>query len=327
MRAWKFHDFGDIKKVMTLENVPEPEPDDGEVLIKLERAALNPADKLLVEGNYPGAGKPPLSVGRDGAGVVARSKSDRFREGDEVAVLRSGLGVVRNGTLAEFVSVPAESVAPKPAGWSFDEAAAAPLVHLTAWRALVIHGDLQRGQNVLVTGASGGVGIAAVQQAKLLGANVVALSRSEEKRNRLIDLGAGFAFDPSAENLEDQVRQALDGRGVDLVVENLAGKYLQTSINLCEPRGRIGVIGLLGGRKAELFLGPLLFREIRIEGVAVGAFEPEETQLAWRDILDHLDLGNTRPVVDRVFPMAEVQEAFDLLAGDHMGKIVIDVTA
>lgn len=326
MRAWKFHEFGDIKK-MSLDDAPIPEPGEGEVLIKLERAALNPADRLLVEGVYPGAGTPPLSVGRDGAGTVTKSRDDTFREGDDVLVLRSGVGIVRDGTLAEFVTAPAESVAHKPKDWSFDEAAAAPLVHLTAYRALVWHGAINEGMRVLVTGATGGVGIAAVQQAQLYGATVIAMSRSEQKRRRLKELGADIVVDSNADDLEGAVRDALDGAGVNIVVENLAGDFLQTSVNLCEPRGRIGVIGLLGGRKSELFLGGLLFKEVRIEGVAVGAFTPEETQVVWQAIVHQLGSGGVRPLVDKVFPMGQVLDAFDHLAGDHMGKIVIDVTA
>lgn len=325
MKAWKFNEFGDIKN-LHLQDVSVPEPGDGEVLIKLECAALNPADRLLVEGIYPGAGTPPLSVGRDGGGIVEKTCSGLFECGDEVIVLRSGIGIVRDGTLAEYVVVPEESVARKPEGWSLEEAAAGVLVHLTAWRCLVHHGELQRGQTVLVTGATGGVGTAAIQQAKFIGARVVAMSRNEEKRQRLKDLGADIVVDSSRDDLEDQVREALDGEGVHVVVENLGGKFLQTSVNLCGQGGRIGVIGLLGGPTSEVFLGSILFKEVRIEGVAVGAFTPRETQDTWREIVNSLDLAGVRPLIDRSFPMDEVQEAFQHLRGDHMGKVLIDIT-
>ena len=181
MRAWKFDQFGALENLRLGES-PVPTPGPGEALVKLEFAALNPADYFLIMGQYPRPGKPPFSVGRDGCGVIEASTSGAFEKGDRVVMLRSDIGVTRDGTLAEYVAVPEESLAPCPENWTPEEAAAAPLVHLTAWRALVIQGEVDATKTVMVTGASGGVGTAAVQQAKALGARVVALSRSAAKR-------------------------------------------------------------------------------------------------------------------------------------------------
>ena len=218
MRAWRFHEFGDIANY-TLEEVPDANPGDGEVLIKLRYASLNPADRLLIEGNYPGAGDLPLTVGRDGSGAVEKAaEGSRFKAGDEVLVLRSEIGITRQGTLSECVAAPESVVAHLPKGWSLQEGAAAPLVYLTAWKALVIQGGLRKGQSVLVTGASGGVGIASIQLAQALGAKVIALSRSEEKRSQLKELGADTALDDGAPDLSDKVRAALNGKGPDLII-------------------------------------------------------------------------------------------------------------
>ena len=179
---------------------------------------------------------------------------------------------------------------------------------------------------MLVTGASGGVGVAAVQLAKILGAKVVALSRSEEKRNELKQLGADAAVDSSADDLEDQVQAALGG-GVDLTVENLAGPYIQKSINMANLNGRIMVIGLLAGPAAELQLGLVLFKQVRVEGVHVGKFSPPEAADAWRQVVDTLDKAGAKPLIDTVFPMGEVQEAFARLAGGHLGKVLVNVGA
>ncbi|MCH7910905.1 MAG: zinc-binding dehydrogenase, partial [Candidatus Hydrogenedentes bacterium] len=231
MRAWRFSEFGDIKNFQLGEH-PGPDLENGDLLVKLNFAALNPADRLLVEGRYPGAGELPLTVGRDGSGTIEDAKErDRFAKGDTVIVLRSEVGITRQGTLAEYVAVPERYLAPLPEGWTMEEGAAGPLVYLTAWKALMIQGGVQAGEDVLVTGASGGVGVAAIQLAKALGARVVALSRDEEKRQKLLALGADVVLDSSAADLEDQIRDASDG-GVDLIVENLSGPFIQTGINV-----------------------------------------------------------------------------------------------
>ena len=327
MRAWRFHDFGDIANY-GIEDVAEPEPGDGEVLIRLRYASLNPADRLLIEGKYPGAGDLPLTVGRDGSGTVEKSgEGSRFKAGDEVIVLRSEIGITRQGTLAEFVAAPESVVAHLPKGWTMEEGAAAPLVYLTAWKALVVQGGLRKGQSVLVTGASGGVGIASVQLAKALGAKVIALSRSEEKRRRLEELGADAALDDGASDLSQKVRAALGGKGPDVVIENLGGARLDQHIGIANLNARVMVIGLLAGRISEINLGQVLFKQVRIEGLHVGKLVPTQAQDAWRRIVDTLGAAGARPIVDKIFPMGQVQEAFEHLAGEHMGKVLVEVAS
>ena len=325
MRAWRFHEFGDIANY-TLEEVPDATPGDGEALIKIRYASLNPADRLLIEGNYPGAGDLPLTVGRDGSGTVEKvAEGSRFKVGDEVIVLRSEIGITRQGTLSEFVAAPESVVAHLPKGWSLQEGAAAPLVYLTAWKALVIQGGLRKGQSVLVTGASGGVGIASIQLAKALGAKVVALSRSEAKRSRLMELGADAVLDDGAPDLPDKVRAALDGKGPDLIIENLGGARLDQHIGLANINAHIMVIGLLAGRMSEINMGQVLFKQVRIEGVHVGKLVPTQAQDGWRRIVETLGTTGARPVIDTVFPMEQVQEAFAHLAGGHLGKVLVEV--
>jgi NADPH2:quinone reductase len=325
VRAWRFHEFGEIG-AYRLEDVPTPRPGPGEVLLRVRYAALNPADRLLIEGRYPGAGQLPLTVGRDGAGVVHEAQAGgRFRKGEAAVVLRSEIGVTRQGTLADFVVVPEDVLAPIPAGWSLQEAAAAPLVYLTAWKALVTQGGLKCGETVLVTGASGGVGIAAIQLAKALGARVIALSRDAAKRARLIALGADAALDDTAPDLAGQVGKASGGRGPDLVIEHLGGPRLAEHMAMASMNGRIMVIGLLAGRSVELDLGMLLFKQMRIEGVHVGKYAPAEAQDAWRRVVAAMDAAGARPVIDRIHPMEQVQEAFARLAGGHLGKVLVEV--
>lgn len=325
MKAWRFAEFGDIINFQ-LADYPDPEVSDGDILLRTKFAALNPADRLLVEGSYPGAGERPLTVGRDGSGIVEKAPAGcALQPGDGALILRSPVGITLQGTLAEYVAVPQEYVAPLPEGWTFEEGAAGSVVYLTAWKALVIQGGLKAGDTVLVTGASGGVGIASIQLAKALGARVVALSRDNAKHEQLKALGADLCLDSSLApaELESTIRESLDGGGVDIVIENIAGPTLQSSVNLCNLNGRIMVIGLLGGRKSEVTLGMLLFNQVRIEGVHVGKFSPEGARTAWTDLVT--TLGKGRPLIDKTFPFEQVQEAFAHLAGSHLGKVLVQV--
>lgn len=321
MRSWRFHEFGKIEN-LKIEEVPVPEPGPGEALVRLKYAALNPADKFLVMGQYPKPGKPPFSVGRDGAGVIEKS-AGRFKKGDAVIVLRSEIGITRDGTLAEYVVVPEESLAPLPRGWKPEEGAAGPLVCLTAWQALVDEGLMEPGKTVLVTGASGGVGTAAVMLAKALGGRVIALSRSEEKQKRLIELGADMTFNTDDPNIVKTVTEALDGGRADIVVENLAGPFLQKSINMTGRKGRICIMGLLAGISSNIVIGTMMFKRIHLVGIAVGDYTPPEAQERWAKIVEALNSRGQRPLVDKAFRFEEVHEAFNHLARGPMGKVVI----
>lgn len=327
MRAWRFHEFGNLAETHRLEDTPVPEPGPGEVRIRTRIAALNPADRLLVEGKYPGAGDLPLTVGRDGAGIVdARGDGVSLREGDAVVLLRSNVGITRNGTLAEYFVAPEDVLAKLPQDWSLEHGACG-LVYLTAWKALVTQGNYRQGETVLVTGASGGVGIAAVQLAAAMGARVVALSRDAAKRRKLHELGAQHAVDASANDLVKTVRDALGGGGFDIAVENLGGPYLEANVSLANLNGRIMVIGLLAGRKATPDLGALLFNQVRIEGVHVGKYSAAEARAAWDRVVEVLNKAGQRPVIDRIFPLESVPQAFDHIANNHFGKVLVDAGA
>jgi len=324
MRAWLFHEPGDIANLV-MEEVDLPMINQGEVLVELECAALNPADRYLVQGQYPRAGTPPFTPGRDGAGTVIEvGHNSKFRMGDKVVLLGGGLtGVSLPGTLAEYCPMPEAWLAPMPQGWEFEEAAAGSLTNLTAWRALVVCGGLKQGETVLVTGASGGVGVAAVFLAKALGANVIALSRSEEKRQKLIGLGADAAIDTDSPNLEREVRAAAGDTPLSLVVENLGGPYLEKCVRMVAPEGRIMVVGLLADLKATVTVGLLIHKNIRIEGLSVANYKPEEAQTAWKKIVELYQRSHHRPVISREFFFEDVQKAFAHLQEGPMGKVVV----
>ncbi len=326
MRAWRFHETGDIKNLV-LDTVPDPQPGPDESLIRVVAAALNPADRYLVQGQYPRAGRPPFTPGRDGAGIVVKpGSSGRFREGDQVCVLGGLTGISMPGLLAEYCAVPDAWLAPVPDGWTLEEAAAGPLTFLTAWRALRVRGGLEPGETVLITGASGGVGSAAVMLASGLGARVIALSRDAAKREALGALGADAVLDATAADLEKQVKAAAP-EGVRLVVENLGGDWLDRCLRMAAPHGRVMVVGLLAGLTAEVTIGLLIHKNLRVEGLSVSAYTPEEAQEAWTEITGLLDKTGRKPLIDRVFDFESVQAAFGRLAEGPLGKVVVRVGA
>ena len=191
MKAWLMDDFTGVEK-LRLSDAPEPSPGPAEAVLAVKYAALNPADRYLAERQYPAKPTLPHILGRDGLGVVAQTGAGvaAVRAGDVRAVLRGETGINRPGTFAERVAVPEQSLVEIPKNWSEEEAAGATLVYLTAYQALTMWGQLPANGVVLVTGASGGVGVASVQLAAAMGHTVVGLSRSAEKRGRVMELGA-----------------------------------------------------------------------------------------------------------------------------------------
>ncbi len=317
---------------LRLGEVPDPQPGPGQALLQMKFAALNPADAFLAEGMYPA--KPPLPhiLGRDGVGdVIAVGPGvGNVKVGDTAGILRCNAGVEVWGTLAEKAVIPAASLAPIPKGWSLEEAAGAPLVFLTAWQALTQWdppAPPPAGSVLLVTGGSGGVGVASVLLGKSMGLVVVALSRSPEKGEKLKQLGADFVFSPDTPNLRKAVSSALAPRKIDIVVDNVAGPAFNDLIAMLGYGGRISVVGRSGGAVPEFNTATLFFRRNRIGGVAVSDYTPDSAQTAWKEIVRRLDGLAKRPVSDGIFPFAEVKAAFARLAQGPMGKVLVRVAS
>ena len=330
MRAWLM-DSMDGVGALRFGEVADPQPDSGQVLLRVKIAALNPADAFLAQGLYPAHPPLPHILGRDGVGdVVAVGPGlSPIGVGETVGILRCDVGVGRWGTLAEKVVVPMDSVTRVPRGWSIEELAGAPLVYLTAWQALTQWNDPPApppaGGVLLVTGASGGVGVASVQLGKSMGLTVVALSRSEEKRATLKRLGADVVCDPADRNLVNDVKAAISPKRVDLVVDSVGGALLTRVIDLLGYGGRISVVGRSGGVVPEFNTASLLFRRIRMGGVSVGDSSAQATQAAWQEIVDRLDAMGQRPQVDSIVPFEEVRRGFKRLDEGPMGKVLVRV--
>ena len=316
---------------LRLADVPDPQPGPGQALLQMKFAALNPADAFLAQGMYPAKPQLPHILGRDGVGdVVAIGPGvDKVKVGDTVGILRCDAGVEVWGTLAEKAAIPAASLAPIPKGWLFEETAGAPLVFLTAWQALTQWSDPPAppasGSVLLVTGASGGVGVASVLLGKSMGLVVVGLSRSAEKGEKLKQLGADLVFSPDTPNLRKAISSALTPRKIDIVVDNVAGPAFNDLIAMLGYGGRISVVGRSGGTVPEFNTATLFFRRNRIGGVAVADYTPDSAQTAWKEIVRRLDGLGKRPVIDGIFPFADLKPAFGRLAQGPMGKVLVRV--
>jgi NADPH:quinone reductase len=326
MRAWLLDDLTGIGG-LRLAEMPDPIPRDGEVILRVHYASLNPADRYLAERQYPAKPALPHVLGRDGIGTVERLGPGvtLLRPGDRRVVLRSDVGVNRPGTFAERVAVPVDNLVEIPMGWSDLEAACAALVCLTAYQALTMWGSLPPNSLVLVTGASGGVGVAAVQLARAMGHSVVALSRNPEKSRRLRELGATATFDPENPNWRQSAKAAIAPLRVDLAVDNIGGKLLPEVIDLLGDLGKVSVVGRLAGPVPEFNTAALFFRRIRLGGVAVGAWTNAESRAAWREVLRLLSNAGARPLVDSVFLFKDLLKAFERLGRGPMGKVVLQV--
>jgi len=331
MRAWLMESYDGIER-LRLGEVSDPRPGPDDVLLDVRFAGLNPADAFLASGMYPAKPCLPHILGRDGVGEVAAVGTGvhDVRPGETVGILRCDVGIDVWGTLAEKVVVPAHSVARPPQDWSLEDVADAPLVFLTAWQALTQWSNPPAppppGSKVLVTGASGGVGGAAVLLGKSMNLTLVALSRSVDKRVRLQELGADFVFDPNEPNLAKVIAGAIAPNKLDLVIDSVGGPLFSQLVGLLNYGGRMSVVGRSGGPVPEFNTATLLFRRIRIGGVSVGDYSAEQAQAIWKEIVGRLDAIGRRPQIDSTVAFEKVKEGFTRLAQGPMGKVLVQVS-
>jgi zinc-binding alcohol dehydrogenase/oxidoreductase len=325
VKAVRIHEDGG-PEVLRYEDVADPEPDAGEVLIRLHAASLNHLDIWLRRG-LPSVPKPRI-LGADGAGVVAGVGEgvDGFGEGARV-VLNPGLddggrivGEHMDGTHAELIAIPADYVHALPDGISFEEAAAFPLVFVTAYRMLVTRAALRPGEWVLVWGVGSGVATASLSIAKALGANVVVTSTSDEKLARARELGADAAL-RTDEDVGAAVKELTEGRGVDLVVEHIGEATWKTSLQAVGRGGRITVCGATSGPNPPANLHRIFWKQLTVLGSTMGTRED------FRGVYELVTTGRVSPVVDRVFPLAEAAAAHEYLEnGRQFGKVVLQIS-
>jgi zinc-binding alcohol dehydrogenase/oxidoreductase len=324
VKAVRIHEDGG-REVLRYEEVDDPSPRPGEVLIRLHAASLNHLDVWVRQG-LPSVPKPRI-LGADGAGTVAAAGEGvgDFREGQPV-VLNPGLddgarivGEHMDGTHAELIALPADYVHPIPDGMSFEEAAAFPLVFATAYRMLVTKTALRENEWALLWGIGSGVATAALAIAKALGGRVVATSSSEEKLARARELGADVAVGTDADVVA-AVKEVTDGRGVDVVVEHVGEATWKTSLQAVRPGGRIAVCGATSGANPPANLHRIFWKQLTVYGSTMG------TRDDFRGAYDLVATGRARPIVDRVFPLAEAAAAHEHLeSGRQFGKVILAI--
>jgi NADPH:quinone reductase-like Zn-dependent oxidoreductase len=315
-------------EVLKLEELPDPEAGPGQVLIQVKAVALNHLD-LWVRRGWPALKLAfPHIPGADVAGRVERIGAgvEGVREGDEVLV-NPGISCCRSyallgehvsGGYAELVAVPAENVVPKPRNLAFEDAACIPVVFLTAWHALVDRAQLRPGETVLVHAGGSGVGSAAIQIAKLLGARVITTAGTAEKCRRALELGADEAIDYVGRDFLAEVKRITDRRGVDVVFEHVGKATWEKSVLALRNGGRLVTVGATTGWDPPTDLRHVFYRGLSILGSTMG---PKGELF---DIVKLVEEGKLRPILDRVLPLAEAARAQQLLEERaQFGKIVL----
>jgi putative PIG3 family NAD(P)H quinone oxidoreductase len=315
--------------VLEVREVPDPVPGRDEVLVRVRAAALNRADLLQRRGLYPAPpGSPPDIPGLEFAGEVVAC-------GEGVSTLQTGdrvMGIVAGGGQAEKLRLHERLCLKIPPATSFIEAAAIPEAFLTAYDALFLRGRLEPGESVLIHAAASGVGTAAAAIATMAGARVVALSRSADKRRRLQAMGLHRVLDPGDDGVGESIRMALGGEGVDVVLDLVGASTWALNVDVASLRGRIVLVGTMGGAKVEADLGALMRKRLSVIGTVLRSRPLEEkialVQAFSRTMLPLLATGRLKPVIDRVLPLDEAAAGHAAMeANENFGKIVLRVDA
>ncbi|MEL6828853.1 MAG: NADPH:quinone oxidoreductase family protein [Pseudomonadota bacterium] len=307
---------------VAVRDVEQPVPGPGEVLLRVKATSVNFPDILLCQGKYQLKLEPPFTPGMDLAGEIAAlgPDVDGWSVGDKVC------GGSRFGGFAEFISVPAAGLQPIPSNFSFEEAASYPAAYLTAYVALVRRGNLQPGETLLVHGASGGVGMAAVDVGKLLGATVIATGGSDAKLAKVKAYGADHVIN-TADGFRQTVKDLTGGRGADVIYDPVGGDVFDESVRCIAFNGRLLVIGFTSGRIATVPTNMPLIKGFSVVGVRAGEYGRqfpdrgvENVKAIWQLARD----GKTRPQVHATLPLEQTLDGFAMLQNrEVVGKVVI----
>lgn len=344
MKAVRIHQFGG-PEVLTYEDVPDPQPRKDEVLVRVRACSLNHLDVWVRKG-LPGV-KLPHILGSDVAGeivelgeYVAQFKTGELKVGQRVLVAPmhfcghcpkclaglqnecrefTVLGNAVDGGNCELIVVPAANIIPIPDALDFNQAASVPLVFVTAWHMLVNRAGVRPGQTVLVLGASSGVGIAAIQIAKLFHCRVITTAGDETKLEKAHALGADFGINHYQQKISEEVRKITNKAGVDIVVEHVGAATWDDSVKSLKSSGTLVTCGATTGPEVKIDLRHLFARQLTLLGSYMG------TMADLHEVLGHVFAGRLKPVVDRVFPLKEPRAAHEYLEKSQMfGKIVVN---
>jgi len=315
-------------EVLSLSELPDPEPGPGEVVIDVAATAVNRADLLQRQGLYPPPPGASEIIGLECSGTVSAvgpEVGDR-KVGDEVCALLAG------GGYATRVGVPAGQVMPVPPGVDLVTAAALPEVACTVWSNVFMIAGLQPEEHLLVHGGAGGIGTFAIQLASVLGARVLTTAGSAEKLAVCADLGADVTINYREDDFVEAVRAATDGHGADVILDNMGASYLGRNVDALATEGRLVIIGMQGGTKGELDIAALLRKRGAVVATALRSRPPEEKTAICAAVAEHVwplvADGRIRPVVHTSLPLAEAGKAHALMeASDNVGKILLTTDA
>ena len=324
-------------EVLQIEDLPIVEPKSGEVRIRVQAIGLNRAEIMFRTGQYLEQPKFPSRIGLEAAGIVEAIGAGvtKVRIGDKVSVA-TGQSIAKYGTYGETAIVPASSAISYPDNLTPEEAASVWVQYLTAYFAFVDLAKIQPGQSVLITAATGGAGLGAIEVARLLGAVAIATTRSASKLQALLDLRADHVIVTSKEDLGSRVKEITGGRGADLIFDPIAGDTLPTLAEAVAWGGQIILYGALGGTNVPYPLFAAFARNFTLRSYVVYSFCGLETLGLRRNeeafaravqfINENLASGKLQPVIAKIFPLSEIQEAHRYMeSNQQLGKIVIKV--
>ena len=318
MKSIIVHEYG-APEVMKLEDVPTPVPGDGQVLVKIVAAGVNPVDTYLRSGTYANAPKPPYTPGKDGAGVVERVGDGvtNFKPGDRVYTAGS-----ISGTYAEYSLCDEGHLGPLPGNISFAEGAGIWTPYATSYRALFQKADAKSRETVLIHGASGGVGVAAIQWAKHAGLKVIGSASSGEGKKLAADQGADHVVDHTDDEHLQEVLAITDGKGVEVIIEMLANVNLQKDFDALAMFGRVSIVGNRGS--LEFNPRSVMAKEATIKGMSLFNSPDDAVREIHAAVFEGLSEGYLKPVISESIPLAEAPRAHhQVIESKAFGKIVL----
>ena len=325
MRAVGITEPGDPEVLQEI-SVPMPKPRESEVLLQVHAAGVNRPDVLQRLGMYPVPADADPLPGLEVAGEIVATGAEvsRWRSGDKVMALCHG------GGYAEYCRVDEGHCLAIPHKFSMVEAAAVPETFFTVWYNVFMRASLEAGESFLVHGGSSGIGTTAIQLAKAIGASVITTAGTDAKCDFCTDLGADHAINYNDSDWEQSVRELTDGNGVDVVLDMVAGPYMQKNMNVLGRDGRYVIIAFLQGPKAELNMRQVLGKRLTITGSTLRPQTTVEKAAIAADLAIHvlplLESGKIRPIIDSTFPLADAAKAHALMeSSNHMGKIVLEI--
>jgi len=325
MRALVCSELGSAEK-LSIQEVPDPQPGPGDIVLDVRPAGLNFPDTLIIEGKYQFRPDLPFVPGGEASGVVSAvgSEVSRLSVGDEV------IAMAVSGAFAEKWVVDANTVMQKPASLDFRQAAGFGLTYGTSYYALKQRAGLQPGERLLVLGAAGGVGSAAVDLGKAMGARVIAAASTSDKLAYAVELGADESINYTKEDFRDRIRELTGGAGVDVVYDPVGGDLSEPALRSMAWNGRFLVVGFAAGSIPEIPLNLPLLKGISIAGVFWGSWtkrDPAGSAANFSELFSMVDEGTLHPQVSEVFPLGRFVKAFGALTGRKAkGKVVLEIT-